>query len=124
MRMQTKWIILVVFTCSTLLAACDSDETDERLILQLLADPSAIPADGTSIITARVFDSNGVPVPNVGLNWENTLGALEVTAGDTDANGRKTATLRGTGVSGTAIITVTVLSTGDQANTPIRIGLD
>jgi Bacterial Ig-like domain (group 1) len=92
--------------------------------LQLFATPASIPVDGTSIITVGVFDLNGRPVPDVGLNWQSTLGALDGTAGNTDANGRKTATLRGTGVAGTAIITVIIATSGEQADTPVRIGLD
>jgi hypothetical protein len=124
MRMQTKCAILVLLTCSVFLAACDSDDPERRLLLQLFATPASIPVDGTSIITVGVFDSSGRPVPDVGLNWQTTLGALEVTAGNTNANGRQTATFRGTGVAGTAIITVITSIGGHGADTPVRIGLD
>jgi hypothetical protein len=124
MRMQTKCAILVILTCSVFLASCDSDEPERRLFLQLFATPASIPVDGTSVITVGVFDASGRPVPDVGLNWQTTLGALDITAGITNANGRQTATLRGTGVAGTAIITVITGTGGIQADTPVRIGLD
>ena len=124
MKMKTKWTSLVILACLISMAACDSDDPERRLFLQLFANPASIPADGTSIITAGVFDASGRPIPDVGLNWQTTLGALEVNAGNTNANGRQTATLRGTGVAGTAIITVITSIGGQEADTPVRIGLD
>ena len=124
MRMKTKCAVLVVLTCLGFLAACDSDDPERRLFLQLFATPASIPVDGSSIITVGVFDASGRPVPDVGLNWQTTLGALEPTAGNTNANGRQTATLRGTGVAGTAIVTVITNTGGIGADTPVRIGLD
>jgi hypothetical protein len=124
MRMKTKCAIVVILTCSVFLAACDSDDPERRLFLQLFATPASIPVDGTSIITVGIFDASGRPVPDIGLNWQTTLGALEVTPGNTNANGRQTATLRGTGVAGTAIITVITSTGGQEADTPVRIGLD
>jgi hypothetical protein len=124
MRMKTKCVILVILTCLAFQAACDSDDPERRLFLQMFATPASIAVDGSSIITVGVFDASGRPVADVGLNWQTTLGALEVTPGNTNANGRQTATLRGTGVAGTAIITVITTTAGVQADTPVRIGLD
>jgi len=54
----------------------------------------------------------------------NSLAHLEVRGSVTDSSGRTTATLRGEGTPGVAVVTATVVGITERSRVQVRIGLD
>lgn len=89
--------------------------------VQLSATPTSISGNGTSTITAQVTNNLGQTPSSVSLEWSNSLGLLQVTSGNTDSNGRSTATLVGQGDTGVATVTAKMLGRTEQGQVQVRI---
>ncbi len=116
---------------AALSASCGGDSGTGPLQLQLrvFATPASISATGSSTIIAQVTTSLAQPAPGVVIEWSNTFGFLMVGGssgggGPTDASGRTTATLRGEGTPGVAVVGAAVVGGGVRGQVEVRIGLD
>jgi hypothetical protein len=105
-------------------AGCDSGVAPAQVQLQLSAAPSSIPANGTSIITAQLTNTRGQALSGVLLEWSNSLAQLELTGSATDSSGRNSATLRGEGTAGVAVVTARVVGSTERSQVQVRVGLD
>jgi hypothetical protein len=109
---------------AVLATACDSGVAPAQLQLQLSAAPSSIPANGTSIVTAQLTNTRGQAMSGVLLEWSNSLAQLELTGSATDSSGRNSATLRGEGTAGVAVVTARVVGSTERSQVQVRVGLD
>ena len=109
---------------AVLATACDSGVAPAQLQLQLSAAPNSIPVNGTSIITAQLTNTRGQAMSGVLLEWSNSLAQLELTGSATDSSGRNSATLRGEGTAGLAIVTARVVGSTERSQVQVRVGLD
>jgi len=112
--------------CAAVAAGCDGDSGFQpvRLQVRVSAEPTSIPADGTSTITAQVTNNRGENASGIPIEWGNSLAALQVRNSVTDANGRATAALSGQGARGVAVVTAGVVGLTERAQVEVRIGLD
>jgi hypothetical protein len=108
------------------IAGCggDSGTVPTRLQVRVFATPASIPVSGASTIIAQVTTDQAQPASGHTIEWSNSLATLQVRGGATDASGRTTATLRGQGEPGVAVITASVLGSGERGQVEVRIGLD
>lgn len=112
------------------LTGCSGDSATGpvRLQVRVFATPPSIPVTGTSTIIAQVTNDRAQPVPGLAIEWSNSFAFLMVggtaSSGPTDANGRTTATLRGEGTPGVALVTAAVVGSGERGQVEVRIGLD
>lgn len=86
--------------------------------MELVATPTSIPANGTTITTlvATVEDANGNPVPaGIPVSWTTTNGALSNASTVTDAAGKTTVTLKGT-VAGNASVKASAVAGFETAD--------
>jgi len=95
-----------------------------RLQVRVFATPASIPVSGTSTIIAQVTTDQAQPAPGHTIEWSNSMANLSVRGAATDASGRTTATLRGEGAPGVAVITASVVGSGERGQVEVRIGLD
>lgn len=114
----------VVF--AALSAGCgDSGTGPIRIQVRVFANPPSIPVNGTTTIIAEVTTDLAQPGPGAAIEWSTNLGALMSSGGSvTDSTGRTTATLRGTGETGVAVVTAAIVRTAERGQVAVRIGLD
>lgn len=84
------------------------------------AQPSIV-ADGTSttLVTATLTDSAGVPIPAMAINFAVTAGTLSAASATTGVNGTASVTLRAGTILGTATITARDVATNILGTTSI-----
>jgi hypothetical protein len=117
--------IAALSAAGLLVSGCGGDSGTGPTALQvaLFANPASIPVDGSSLVIAQVTTDMAQPAAGVPLEWGTTFGELVVTgATQTDANGRRAATLRGTGTAGVAVVTARVVGREYAGQVQVQIG--
>ena len=120
MRVSKSLALAIAVVMAVLGAACDSDET-AGLRVMLSAEPTSIAVNDQATITAQVMNDTGQPVAGVVITWGTNFGSLASQSSSTDADGRCTAFLSGTGTAGIATVTATT-GTGRRGEVTVRIG--
>ncbi|MCB1036601.1 MAG: hypothetical protein KDD47_22440 [Acidobacteria bacterium] len=93
------------------------------LVLSLSANPTSIPAAGSSLVTLTVRQFTGGPgPPGLTVRLSTDLGRLDRVDLVTDSQGIATTTLRGDGRSGTATLTAEVDGAEGPATTSVTVG--
>jgi hypothetical protein len=96
----------------------------QPLTLTVSANPGSIGRQGVAQLVVQAQASGGASVAGLPIVLTTTLGQLDRAEVVTDATGRATAELRGTGASGTARVTAQLQGRAVTGIAEVRIGLD
>lgn len=108
---------------SWLVVLSNASQPATQQISSLTSDKSSIINNGTDAATfsATIIDSaSGLPLANVSVDWNTTLGSLSASASLTDSSGIATTTLTDTGDIGTATV-MARLSNGSSKSYSIEV---
>ena len=109
--------IAVVCALTALTSACDKVPllAPSGSLITLTASTTALPVNGSTVLIAQIIEASGTP-PHSGtrITFSTTLGTVEPSSAETDANGQAIVTFKAGTANGTA--TISAISGGASAS--------